>query len=74
MNVNLFIEKYYTSEIFKDEIIKKANKYKNNHTESLSNHNNEMKKLYENMLLNNIRHSFYPCRKEVKLNEISIIL
>lgn len=67
MNVNAFIEKYYTDEKFKEEIVKEINIRKKVNIDSLASHKNEMKNLYENMLLNNIHHSFYPCKKEVKI-------
>jgi len=71
MTPDCFINRFYSDEEYKNTLIKKVAIKKSNYSPSeLSEHYNDMSKLYNNMLLDKISSEIYSYTKEIKLGNL----
>jgi len=74
MNVNEFIDKFYTDEDYKKQIINDLNMEVSSYTESeLIEHNQTLDDFHYEMLLNRISNEVYPKTIEIEIEKLIVL-
>lgn len=73
MNVNEFIDKFYTDKSYKEQIINDLNTKVSDYTEGeLIEHNKTLDDFHYEMLLNSISNEVYPKTLEIEIEKLVV--